>query len=65
MSILIWILIGFLAYSFVVVPVFMELALGKPKKTEEGRLRIKKNGWVIRFLYGDNIVREGKYMPTI
>ena len=57
MSILIWILIGFLVYSFVVVPVFMELSLGRPKKTKDGRLCIKR-GWVIRFFYGVNISRE-------
>ena len=57
MSILIWILIDFLVYSFVVVPVFMELSLNRPKKTKDGRLRIKK-GWVVRFFYGMNICRE-------
>mgnify|MGYP001566821588 CR=1 FL=1 len=59
MSILIWFLIGFLVYSFVVVPVFMELSLGRPKKTKDGRLCIKR-GWVIRFFYGINIARKIK-----
>lgn len=65
MSMLIWILIGLLIYSFIVVPVFMELALDKQKKTEDGRLRIKKNGFVIRFFYRNNIFREkkDKYFP--
>ena len=57
MSILIWFLIGFLVYSFVVVPVFMELSLDRPKKTKDGRLCIKR-GWVIRFFYGMNANRE-------
>lgn len=59
MSILIWILIGFLVYSFVVVPVFVELALNKPKKTEDGRLRIKSGGFVIRFFYWGNVFEKG------
>ena len=58
MSILIWFLIGFLVYSFVVVPVFMELSLDRPKKTKDGRLCIKRNGFVIRFFYGMNIARK-------
>lgn len=61
MSILIWILIGFLVYSFVIVPVFMELSLDKPKKTEDGRLRIKKEGFVIKFFYGANVSRKRTY----
>ena len=60
MSILIWILIGFLVYSLVAVPVFMELSLDRPKKTKDGRLRIKSNGFVIRFFYGANIARKIK-----
>lgn len=60
MSILIWILIGLLVY-FVIVPfAFMELALNRPKKTEDGRLRIKKKGFVIRFFYGKNVLEEEK-----
>lgn len=61
MSILIWILIGLLVYSLIVVPVFMELALDKPKKTKDGRLRIKSNGFAIRFFYGENVAVEEKY----
>ena len=57
MSILIWFLIGFLVYSFVVVPVFMELALNKPKKTGDGRLSVNKNSFVAQYFYGKNIVK--------
>lgn len=60
MSMLIWSLIGLLVYSFVVVLIFMELALDKPKKTEDGRLRIKKNGFVIKYLYWANVKKEEK-----
>jgi hypothetical protein len=65
MHILIWALIGFLVYSFVVVPVFMELALNKPKKTKDGRLSVNKNSFVIRHFYGTNICSEKlkKYFP--
>lgn len=57
MSILIWSLIGLLVYSSFVVFFFMELALDKPKKTESGKLRIK-NGFVIKYLYWNNVLRE-------
>lgn len=65
MSILIWSLIGLLVYSSFVVFFFMELALDKPKKTESGKLRIKKNGFVIRYLYGVNVLmKKGeKFFP--
>ena len=55
MSILIWFLIGFLVYSFVVVPVFMELALNNPKKTRDGRLSVNKNSFVMQYIYGKNV----------
>ncbi len=61
MSILIGALIGFLVHSFVVVPVFMELALNKPKKTEDGRLRFKRNGFVLKYLYNLNVITKVEY----
>ena len=57
MLILIWLLIGFLVYSFVVVPVFMELALNKTKKTGDGRLSVNKNGFVMQYFCSNNVVK--------
>ena len=55
--ILLWLLIGFLVYSFVVVPVFMELALNKTKKTVDGRLSVNKNGFVMQYFCSNNVVK--------
>src|SRR3989344_8095257 len=55
--ILLWLLIGFLVYSSIAVPVFMELALNKPKKTGDGRLSVNKNSFVVQYFYGKNVVK--------
>ena len=57
MSILIWILIGFLVYFCCCCACFHGAVLRQAKKTKDGRLCIKR-GWVIRFFYGVNISRE-------
>ena len=63
--ILLWLLIGFLVYSSIAVPVFMELALNKPKKTGDGRLSVNKNSFVAQYFYGKNIVKtkEERFFP--
>ena len=63
--ILLWLLIGFLVYSSIAVPVFMELALNKPKRTGDGRLSVNKNSFVAQYFYGKNIVKtkEERFFP--
>src|SRR3989338_10197569 len=63
--ILLWLLIGFLVYSSIAVPVFMELALNKPKKTGDGRLSVNKNSFVAQYFYGKNVVKtkEERFFP--
>lgn len=52
MSILFWSSVCFLVYSFVLVPIFMEMELGNPKRTQEGRLNLKVEGErIINILY--------------
>ncbi|MEK7575774.1 MAG: hypothetical protein AAB491_01670 [Patescibacteria group bacterium] len=51
-SLVLWLLFGLGIYSFLIVPILMELAVDrKQRRTPEDELRIKKNGFVIKYLY--------------
>ena len=46
-----WGLVIFVLLSFLLTFVLMEFSLDKKKKEKDGTLRVKKNGFVIRFVY--------------
>lgn len=60
-----WLLISLGIYSFLIVPIMMELAVDKKQRREStGKLRIKKNGFIIKNFYLGNIGEKEFFMDA-
>lgn len=62
-SLILWLLFGLGVHSFLIVPILMEISVDRKQRRElTGELRIKKNGFVIKNFYQNNVGKKEHLM---